>query len=90
MKTFYDSELIELRAEARANKNWALSDSIRTYLDSRNVFIFDTKDGQEIHFATKEETRETLIEKMNKDIAAEKRFDSWLYSMLHSAKINTV
>jgi hypothetical protein len=37
-------ELIYRRQEARTNKDWKLSDQIRGYLDSKFVFVFDTKD----------------------------------------------
>ena len=42
----YVDELIELRKEARENKDWKLSDEIRKYLDEKLVFVFDTKDKE--------------------------------------------
>lgn len=40
----YIDQLIEIRKQARENKDWKLSDEIRNYLDTKLVFIFDTKD----------------------------------------------
>jgi cysteinyl-tRNA synthetase len=37
--------LIDLRAEARANKDWALSDKIRDDLAARGIVLKDGKDG---------------------------------------------
>lgn len=37
--------LIQLRAEARANKDWALSDKIRIELESLGIQLKDGKDG---------------------------------------------
>lgn len=73
--------LIEQRAIARENKDFSLSDNIRDELDSQNVFVFDTKDGQEVYFELKGMTRGKLIEKINNDKRADKIFDAWLYSV---------
>ncbi|CAB4219059.1 hypothetical protein UFOVP1604_142 [uncultured Caudovirales phage] len=43
-------ELIESRRLARAGKDWKTSDEIRNTLDSFGIFVFDTKDGQEVHY----------------------------------------
>jgi len=86
-KNKYVSELIEIREEARANKDWKLSDEIRDYLDTKQSFVFDTKDGQAVYHELKEMTRIKLIDKINKDKRAEKIFDAWLYSMQSSAGI---
>ena len=53
----YIDELIEIRKDARENKDWKLSDEIRNYLDGKLVFVFDTKDNegkqfQEVHYLT--------------------------------------
>ena len=48
----YIEELIEERKIAREIKNWKLCDEIRNYLDLKNIFIFDTKLGQEIWYLT--------------------------------------
>ena len=84
-KNKYVSELIEIREEARANKDWKLSDEIRDYLDTKQSFVFDTKDGQVVYHELKGMTRSKLIDKINKDKRAEKMFDAWLYSMRSSA-----
>jgi cysteinyl-tRNA synthetase len=43
------SLLIEVRAEARKQKNWALSDLIRDRLKELGVIIEDGKDGTSWH-----------------------------------------
>jgi cysteinyl-tRNA synthetase len=37
--------LIHLRADARANKNWALSDEIRDKLADKGIVLKDGKEG---------------------------------------------
>ena len=81
----YVSELIEIRRKARVNNNYALSDEIRNYLDTKESFIFDTKEGQVIYHELKGMTRSELIKKLNKGKQANKLFHSWLYSMSKSA-----
>jgi hypothetical protein len=90
----YIDELIEDRKYARANKNWKLSDEIRDYLDTKLVFVFDAKWGQEVYYLTegyfknqerKIETmamskRQFVEYKIQQDIKAEKNFEAWLYS----------
>jgi hypothetical protein len=78
------SELIEIREIARINKDFKLSDEIRNYLDTKESFIFDTKDGQIIYHELKGMTRSKLIDKINNDKRANKIFDSWLYSIKSS------
>lgn len=73
-------ELVNLRQEARVEKNWKLSDEIRTYLDSRHAFIIDTNDGQVIYHRSNG-TREELIVQLKESSRAEKTFNSWLYSL---------
>lgn len=87
------SELIEMRSEARLNKNWVLSDKIRNYLDIKLVFVFDTKAGQDVYYLTegyfkfldkKLETmamskRQYVEYKIKRDINAENNFQSWLF-----------
>ena len=41
----YIEEQIEIRARAKANKDYALSDKIRDELKAKNIFLLDTKDG---------------------------------------------
>jgi len=95
----YIDELIDDRKEARVNKNWKLSDEIRDYLDTKLVFIFDTKWGQEVYYLTeryfknqdrKIETmamskRKFLEYKIKQDINAENNFEAWLFSTRRSA-----
>ena len=76
----YIDELVDLRREARAQKNWKLSDKIRAYLDTKHSFIFDTNEGQVIYHRPNG-TRTDLINQLNKDARAEKIFNSWLYSL---------
>ena len=37
--------MIEKRKEAKANKDYTLADSIRSELESKNIFIKDTREG---------------------------------------------
>ncbi len=97
----YIDELIEYRREARLNKDWALSDEIRSYLDTKLVFVFDSKFGQEIYHLTedyfkpqlrKPETismsrRQYVEYKIKEDINANNNFNSWLYSASASGRI---
>lgn len=81
----YIDELIEIRKEAREEKNWVLSDQIRDYLDTKHIFVFDHKEGQEV-FYRKSGTRTEMISELQKDRDAEKLFESWLYSIKSSIK----
>jgi hypothetical protein len=47
-------ELIAMRAGSRVAKDWKSSDEIRNHLDTKLVFVFDTKDGQEVHYLTQD------------------------------------
>jgi len=82
----YISELVEIRKDARLNNDYSLSDKIRDYLDTKQTFIFDTKEGQVVYHELKGMTRSKIIHKINKDKRAEKMFDAWLYSMRKSLK----
>lgn len=75
-----ESELVYKRELARANKDFELSDKIRDELDLKGVIVFDTPNGQEVYY-TIDKTREQVIEQINTDKRANKRFDAWLYSM---------
>tara|TARA_R110000851_G_scaffold107231_10_gene227286 strand:+ start:881 stop:1141 length:261 start_codon:yes stop_codon:yes gene_type:complete len=75
----YIDELIDIRKEARHQKDWKLADEIRDYLDTKFTFIFDHKEGQEVFFK-KSGSRNKLIKEIEKDRAAEKKFQSWLYT----------
>ena len=95
----YIDELIDERKEARANKNWKLSDEIRDYLDTKLVFVFDAKWGQEVYYLTDNyfKTQERKIEtiamskrqyieyKIKQDINADRNFEAWLFSTRRSA-----
>jgi len=80
IKDYYLSELVELRNIAREEKDWELSDKIRDYLDTKNVFIFDSPDGQIIYYELAGTTRQDVIDKTNTDKRLNKIFDAWLYS----------
>jgi hypothetical protein len=86
----YISELIEIRRKARVSNDYALSDKIRNYLDAKESFVFDTKEGQVVYHELKGMTRSKLIEKLNREKQANKLFDAWLYSMNKSEGINKV
>lgn len=75
-----ESELVYKREIARQNKDFTESDRIRNILDSKGVIIFDTIDGQEVHY-TVNKTRQQVIDKINKDKRAENIFDAWLFSI---------
>lgn len=79
-----ESLLIEIRKEARNQKDWKTSDLIRNELDRRNTFVFDTNQGQVVYHELKGMTRQKLINKLNESERAEKHFDAWLYSMNQS------
>ena len=76
----YIDELVDLRRDAREQKNWMLSDKIRVYLDTKRSFVFDTKEGQVIYHRTNG-TRTDLINQLKEDTRANKIFDAWLYSL---------
>lgn len=42
--------ILEYRAQCRLNKNWTECDRIRDYLDSQWIFVFDTKECQEVYY----------------------------------------
>ena len=44
-------ELVQKRDQARAEKNWALSDEIREELQAKGYLVKDTKDGTKIERA---------------------------------------
>ena len=98
LESTYIDELIDLRKEARAEKNWQLADEIRNYLDTKLVFIFDAQWGQEVYYLTekyfeaKNKRFETILmnprqyveHKIKKDLNVVKSFEAWLYSMRKS------
>lgn len=86
--------IIEIRHEARKRKDWGLSDELREVLDLNNVFVFDTKEGQDVYYLTPEyfKWKDKLIEtvglskrqyveyRIKRDIRAENNFDAWLFT----------
>ena len=88
-------ELIDIRKDARENKDWKLSDEIRNYLDEKNVFVFDVKDKEGKYFQevwylyddyfknikTGMKKRQYVEYKIKEEIRMEKSIDSWIYSM---------
>jgi hypothetical protein len=93
MENMYIDELIDMREQLRNNKNWKAADEIRDYLDTKDVYIFDTVHGQvTLHLnnnffkekdrkeETKSMTRRKYIEYLEKQsINAEKRLAHWMY-----------
>ena len=75
----YVDELIDMRRQSRIDKDWSLSDNIRDYLDTKHIFVFDHKEGQEV-FHRSSGTRASLIEEISREARAEKLFDSWLFT----------
>ena len=82
---YYIDELVDIRSKARYNKDWELVDRLRNYLDTKSVIIMDTKGGQEVYYLTKNQTREDLVNRINKDKKALSMHESWLYSIRLSA-----
>lgn len=80
----YISELIDIRATARIQKDFVLSDRIRDYLDTKQTFVFDSEHGQIVYHELRGMTRGKLISKINTHKRANKIFDAWLYSMQKS------
>ena len=98
MKTLYDclpiDQLINIREELKLQKNYKEADSIRDYLDSKYVFIFDSKNGQEVYHLTEkffkfkskfEETDKMSNRKyveyyLMQEKRAEKILDAWTFS----------
>lgn len=82
----YIDELIYLRNEARIGKNWALSDAIRDFLDSKHCFVFDTDQGQVVYHRISG-SRQELVEEIKEEKRAIKIFDAWLHSVRSSELI---
>ena len=91
-------ELIELRKEARLNKDYKLSDEIRDYLDNKLVFIFDQPDKtqkvlflSEIYFkgmGKEFKNKRKYVEYRESKEKTDEEFESWLYSQFKSSKWN--
>ena len=82
----YIDELIEIRVEARQNRDWTLADKIRDYLDNKHVFVFDSEEGQIVYHRSKE-NRSSLVDKLKEEIKSEKLFNAWLFSMNANSSI---
>ena len=76
----YIDELIDIRADARKNKDWVLSDELRDYLDTKFIFIFDEVDGQVVYHRTSG-TRQDIINEIKRDRLANNIFEGWLFSV---------
>lgn len=101
-ETKYIDELIDMRAEARLNNDWMFCDEIRNYLDTKLVFVFDGVKKQEVYYLTESyfkhqhkdpktagmSKRKYVEYQIKRDIAAEKNFDAWLYTIRASSKMN--
>ncbi len=88
-------ELIYLRQLAREQKDWAKSDEIRDSLDTKLVFVFDTKQGQEVYFLNQayfqrkpeDMSERTYIEYLKqRDMKANAYFDNWLHGATNKLK----
>ncbi len=84
----YIDELILMREEARQLKNWKLADKIRTYLDTKHIFVIDKKNEQVVYHRTKG-SRQDLIHLLKKENRIEKIFEAWLFSMKQTINKNT-
>lgn len=52
LETASIDELIEARSKFRQDKKWEECDIARNILDLKLVFVFDTKEGQEVYYLT--------------------------------------
>ena len=78
--SMFIDELIELRNEARLKKDWALSDLIREYLDSKGAFVFDKKDDCVVFHTNQFKTRKELNDYINNEIRSVSNMNAWNYS----------
>jgi hypothetical protein len=76
-------KLIYDREQSRLNKNWKESDRLRDLLDSLFVFVFDTKEGQEVYHRTKGD-RDSIKKEIAEDIRADKNFEAYLFTVRSS------
>ncbi len=77
-------ELVAMREDARASRDWKRADEIRDILAARGSFVVDTKDGQQVTH-TPRWTRQRWEDKAMQDKRANAAFDAWLFTM--SAKL---
>lgn len=80
--------LIDIRRELRELGNYQMCDRIRNYLDTKNVFVFDTKHGQEVYFEVKPTTRKEIEKRIQQESKANRLFDAWLYTVNNKLIIN--
>lgn len=87
--------IISERERFRKEKNYEMCDLYRNLLEEKNIFINDTKDGQEVWFLPKKyfdkkpnnlTNKEFWQQKVQKDKTADNNFSAWLYSMQQSTK----
>ncbi len=77
LKNILTDELTDIREDARANKEFTLSDEIRNELDSRGSFCFDHPEGQVVYHLGPGYTREFVkanIRAIDKSFQTNKRF----------------
>jgi len=79
--------LIDLRKELRELGNYVLCDRIRNYLDTKNVFVFDTKEGQEVYFEVKPTTRKQIEDRIKSESKANRVFDAWLFTIKQKSNV---
>lgn len=82
-------ELIDIRKEAVAMKDYKRKDEIRNILDANLIFVFDAPWGQEVHYLTDKffrrkpdgvSNRKYLESRIQDDIRAEKQLEAWLFT----------
>jgi hypothetical protein len=87
--------IIDLREQLRLEKKFKECDFYRNLLETKNVFINDTKDGQEVwflpieYFKSKPDNltnKEFWQQKVKQDKIADKNFSAWLYTMQQKIK----
>jgi hypothetical protein len=86
LKDTYIDQLVEYRRIAREKNDWNLSDEIRSFLDNKLIFIFDTKtaDGepfQEVYYLTEGYFNKARMEKIESlykvKFASNRAFVEW-------------
>jgi len=59
-------EIVDIRKQARMWKLWKVCDEIRDFLDSKYVFVYDTKDDNGQYFQEVYYVYESFFEKKDK------------------------
>lgn len=75
-------EAIELRREARANKDYDLSDQLRLFLDSKRVYCLDSKDDMLVIHDSSIKDREDFNNYIKEQKRLHSLVDSFTYSNL--------